>query len=144
MGVFGPPIADDSDHLELGKMPASPVVEELGDCEVEPLIRHCYGLEDEVVDLAKCGRSNNVICGRWVTAPGSAPTHKHAPLGIRVVVPNAGEELNAGPVQEMPVSKHDCDTASFVPESRQALDGGRGGLLGNYFVVCRVAAGQRR
>ena len=95
VGLRRPSLAHDLDSREASVSPARPKVEQLANAAEERLIRFGRRCNDEPVELAKDGCSDQVAPCLGITAPGLRPADEQPPAGTRRRCERVGEDLRA-------------------------------------------------
>ncbi len=119
---------------------AGPLVQELRDDLVEVLVGHPPRLGDVVVDLAPAHGRHDRLGSRPV-APGP-PIDQQRPGGVRVDVPRATEQLDAGEARRPQVREHERHRHAVVTKPAQDLERLGAGAVAEHLVVRGIAAPQ--
>src|SRR3979411_2096084 len=96
-----------------------PLLEKLGDRQMELLVRLDDGLLDEGINLTQGGSTDEVLSRSGVGTPRIRRTHEQRPLGARVQRLHLGKERDAWNVGQAMVRQHDRNLTSRIAQVAQ-------------------------
>ena len=130
VGARGPLLAHHPHHLESGPMRPGPVLEQLGNGQMESLVRHRHRPGHVIIDVTERDGLQDLVRRRPV-----APFDQQQALGRRVIVTDQGQEFGPGYPGHRLAGQHDADLALALAQPGQQADRVVGGSSADDLVI---------